>query len=648
MRFPPRTPASFPMLTRCPSCQTVFRLTSEQLLARQGRVRCGSCLHPFNALDHLAESDPKAGQPTAQQQSGTRQQSSGAKPDTKPDARRDDPPQPAQRPPPSAAAAASAQTLVPGAPRPFPGSDGFGVDSLFPPRSDAETHLPEHTLKPALTPVVRKLSQRLLNELDFSSSIDTQSRVPKPALPWTATQQFPPLNTDTDEPETELDIPLTQRSVSPPAPPVKPAASAVPPKAPPSPAMEAPHPPAPPSPKASLPPAPKAPLPPKPKAPLPPAPKAPLPPKPKAPLPPPVKPPLTKAPQPPKVPSPPRRPPAPAGTASRTPVAAAGGIAPSPAKDTGTAQNTDDKSISILSQLSELLPKVTRDGEKRKKPAKQDNSKRSSQFGSKLPKTPAGKPGRHESTVSGAIDNEVLSEIFSKFGIEAKIDKIEAEFDAERKNRTPLPDKAGDAHRGKEESGGETRTGPATVSRRRATDSSASHFDVYGNPQPIPARDRIIRATLVTILGAIFVIEILFMFRHDIARALPDTRPGLVSVCKTFGCAMPLPRDKSKIKFEYDFLQDPDHPSHYIFSIRIRNEAAFVQDWPSIELILSDIVKQPIIHRVFTPDEWAPPGQRAKGGIVAGGRVFARLDLQITDNATAKKVSRESVEHFYP
>lgn len=43
------------MLTRCPSCTTTFRVTPEQLKARQGKVRCGECQGVFNALDTLIE-----------------------------------------------------------------------------------------------------------------------------------------------------------------------------------------------------------------------------------------------------------------------------------------------------------------------------------------------------------------------------------------------------------------------------------------------------------------------------------------------------------------------------------------------------------------------------------------------------------------
>lgn len=45
------------MLTRCPACQTTFRITPEQLQARSGRVRCGQCQHVFDAREHL-EADP--------------------------------------------------------------------------------------------------------------------------------------------------------------------------------------------------------------------------------------------------------------------------------------------------------------------------------------------------------------------------------------------------------------------------------------------------------------------------------------------------------------------------------------------------------------------------------------------------------------
>ncbi|MET4695789.1 DUF3426 domain-containing protein [Endozoicomonas lisbonensis] len=52
--------------TRCPKCQTSFRVTQAQLRAAGGSVRCGSCLHVFNAgtdspEDTISPSEQQAG-----------------------------------------------------------------------------------------------------------------------------------------------------------------------------------------------------------------------------------------------------------------------------------------------------------------------------------------------------------------------------------------------------------------------------------------------------------------------------------------------------------------------------------------------------------------------------------------------------------
>lgn len=43
------------MRTRCPDCNTVFRVTSEQLRLKAGKVRCGHCQAVFNAFEALIE-----------------------------------------------------------------------------------------------------------------------------------------------------------------------------------------------------------------------------------------------------------------------------------------------------------------------------------------------------------------------------------------------------------------------------------------------------------------------------------------------------------------------------------------------------------------------------------------------------------------
>lgn len=43
------------LATRCPHCGTQFRVTSQQLALRDGRVRCGACREIFNGTNYLSE-----------------------------------------------------------------------------------------------------------------------------------------------------------------------------------------------------------------------------------------------------------------------------------------------------------------------------------------------------------------------------------------------------------------------------------------------------------------------------------------------------------------------------------------------------------------------------------------------------------------
>ena len=41
------------LITRCPNCDTSFRVTDVQLAVASGSVRCGACLQVFSALEHM-------------------------------------------------------------------------------------------------------------------------------------------------------------------------------------------------------------------------------------------------------------------------------------------------------------------------------------------------------------------------------------------------------------------------------------------------------------------------------------------------------------------------------------------------------------------------------------------------------------------
>lgn len=56
------------LATRCPHCNTLFKVTSGQLQLHQGQVRCGGCQGVFSGIDHLTAADSDAWQNLSIQQ----------------------------------------------------------------------------------------------------------------------------------------------------------------------------------------------------------------------------------------------------------------------------------------------------------------------------------------------------------------------------------------------------------------------------------------------------------------------------------------------------------------------------------------------------------------------------------------------------
>lgn len=52
-------------VTQCPHCQTSFRVSRAQLAVAHGAVRCGACLHVFNAAQQLLASKGQAAVPVS-------------------------------------------------------------------------------------------------------------------------------------------------------------------------------------------------------------------------------------------------------------------------------------------------------------------------------------------------------------------------------------------------------------------------------------------------------------------------------------------------------------------------------------------------------------------------------------------------------
>lgn len=110
------------MLTRCPHCDTVFRVTPQQLQKQHGQVRCGRCMQVFDGFRTLSsESDRSVAEPAPERVEPV---PPVAPPPVKPQA-------PVQEPAAATAAAPVAPTVAPApSPQPEPRVAAFDEELL--------------------------------------------------------------------------------------------------------------------------------------------------------------------------------------------------------------------------------------------------------------------------------------------------------------------------------------------------------------------------------------------------------------------------------------------------------------------------------------------------------------------------------------
>ena len=123
-------------------------------------------------------------------------------------------------------------------------------------------------------------------------------------------------------------------------------------------------------------------------------------------------------------------------------------------------------------------------------------------------------------------------------------------------------------------------------------------------------------------------LQILVADRDRLA-ADPDWRPRIETLCATLRCSLPPWREPQAFRVtSREVRPHPTVPGVLLVSASFRNDAAFAQAWPQLELSLTDIDGQSLGLRRFAPSEYlgsAPATQR-----IAPGQ-SANLTLEIVD-----------------
>ena len=143
-----------------------------------------------------------------------------------------------------------------------------------------------------------------------------------------------------------------------------------------------------------------------------------------------------------------------------------------------------------------------------------------------------------------------------------------------------------------------------------------------------PRRRSLSLAFGVALLLIALAAQAVHYFRTEIAVLIPETRPYLAAACVTLKCDLKLPRRPKLMAIESSDLQaDGRRDSVIVLNAVLRNQAQFAQEFPALELTLTDERDEAVARRVLLPAEYLA-GQSAEQiarGIGAGADAALRV-----------------------
>ncbi len=193
---------------------------------------------------------------------------------------------------------------------------------------------------------------------------------------------------------------------------------------------------------------------------------------------------------------------------------------------------------------------------------------------------------------------------------------------------------------------------PYSTGRRDAMIGQGAPFDLGTvAPPPAPAQVpgyRVLWGLLGLLALVALAVQGTWRYRTELGVLWPDARPYLEAACEFAGCTLRLPRHAELLAIESSDLQrDAARETLIVLNVVLRNRAQFPQEFPALELTLTDESSNAVVRRVLKPADYLDPRglDRAQAeGLRAGGE--ARLSVRL--DASKVRASGYQLYLFYP
>jgi len=152
-------------------------------------------------------------------------------------------------------------------------------------------------------------------------------------------------------------------------------------------------------------------------------------------------------------------------------------------------------------------------------------------------------------------------------------------------------------------------------------------------------------STGAVILLLVLSAQIVYGYRSAIIQSYPPLRPSFVSVCEWAGCSLSWGRDDSAIRIEAsDLIETPGKAGQILLTATLVNRGATRQDFPALELRLTDNANQVILSRILLPHEYLGRTPAKEESLAPNVETYVNLSLELVNKAQA---SGYGVRAFY-
>ncbi len=140
----------------------------------------------------------------------------------------------------------------------------------------------------------------------------------------------------------------------------------------------------------------------------------------------------------------------------------------------------------------------------------------------------------------------------------------------------------------------------------------------------------------VVVLVLVLAGQSVFFLRTAIVSNYPETRAYLSKVCEWLSCDLPWNRDENALKVESsDLIEEIGAPGRFLLTATISNRAKTVQDFPHIELTLTDTNNQTLTRRVLQPKDYLGRPLQRDEGMAPASETSLNLRLEASSSRAA-------------